>query len=614
MTKQQTFNIKGMHCASCASIIEKTLKEESGVSLVEVNFGTETAKVSFDESRVTPEHLSKKIEPLGYSIMHEPTAAEMGMSPSEHAAHTGLGQTKQQKLLELAEMKTKLLSAVPLAAISFLVMGWELGVQLHWLSPMSAFWASLFRILMPLMATYVLFVIGKPYLLGVYRFARYGKANMDTLIGIGTTVAYIYSVGLLAFADSLRPFLDVTQSYFDVTIVVLTFITLGKYLEAQAKLKTGDAIEKLLNLQAKTALVIKNNREVSIPIEQVVHGDLIIVKPGARIPIDGKITEGSSFLDEAMVTGESMPIEKSIGDLVIGGTINTTGSFTFEATRVGSETLLAQIVHMVQEAQGSKAPIQALADTISGVFVPIVLVLAIVALVAWIVFGTPGLGFSHAVSLGLTSFVGILVIACPCALGLATPTAIIVGVGKGAKEGILIKDAATLEKLYKVNTVVIDKTGTITKGKPELVSLKNLSSQTDAEILTVLSSLEQKSEHPISHAIVDYALKQKIKPSTVQNFESIKGKGIRGVVDGKTYLAGNVALIADQKFTFDSKQLEQDTLTGKTPVILANDHIVLAVAMVADAIKPEAIEAVKDLHQLGINVVMLTGDDKNTAQ
>jgi len=341
---------------------------------------------------------------------------------------------------------------------------------------------------------------------------------------------------------------------------------------------------------------------------------LIIVKPGAKIPVDGAISEGSSFVDESMVTGEPMPAQKKIGDLVVAGTMNTSGSFTFKATKVGSETLLAQIIKMVEEAQGSKAPIQALADKISSVFVPIVLVIAFVALGVWLFFGTGALGFSQALSYGLVSFVGVLVIACPCALGLATPTAIIVGVGKGAKEGILIKDAATLEKLHKVNTVVVDKTGTITKGKPTLVDIINLSNQKDEELVSILASLEKKSEHPIAHAIVNYAQEKKIPFAEVSNFEGIQGKGLKGSINGTDYYVGNVKLVGDLKVSFDVVRIEEFTSQGKTPVILATKEKVLGFVMVADEIKPESIEAIKDLHALGIKVVMLTGDDEKAAK
>ncbi|KKP79462.1 MAG: Heavy metal translocating P-type ATPase, partial [Parcubacteria group bacterium GW2011_GWB1_35_5] len=481
----ENYKVKGMHCASCSSIIEKTFKKIPGVQSAEVNYGTEKAKVSFDPSKTNPHDLSKHIEPFGYSLEIAATAEEMGMSADEHAAHLGLnqshlhqdfgGQAKKEKHAEVADMKIKVISAIPIAIFAAFVMGWDILAEYGFVSEMGYVVKEFFHHLLPLFATYILFVVGKPYLLGFYRFLRYGKANMDTLIGIGTTAAFLYSFAVTALEETLRPFINVDYQYYDVTIVVITFIALGKYLEARSKIKTGDAIEKLLNLQAKTALVIREGKETEISVGDVQHGDLIIVKPGAKIPVDGVITDGSSFVDESMVTGEPMPAQKKIGDSVVSGTINTSGSFIFKATKVGSETLLAQIIQMVEEAQGSKAPIQALADKISSVFVPIVLGIAFLSLGAWLIIGSQYLGFSQALSFGLVSFVGILVIACPCALGLATPTAIIVGVGKGAKEGILIKDAATLEKLHKVNTVVVDKTGTITKGKPTLVDTQNLS-------------------------------------------------------------------------------------------------------------------------------------------
>lgn len=607
---QNTYKIRGMHCASCAAIIEKTLKKVEGVHSVEVNYGTEAAKISYDEAKTNPHHLSQKIEPLGYSFI-QPTAKSMGMSESEHAAHLGLNQSKAEKLAELLAMKKQLYVAIPLAIISIVAMAWGIAERFSGSLAQPEAIRQMLGYLLPLMATYVLFVVGRPYLRGVYRFLRYGHANMDTLIGIGTSAAFIYSVIVTAFAGTLRQFINVENTYFDVTIIVITFIALGKYLEARAKLKTGDAIEKLLNLQAKTALVMRDGKEMEIPVDQVAHGELIIVKPAGKIPVDGVLTEGSSYVDESMITGEPMPVKKTAGDPVVAGTINTTGSFTFKATKVGAETMLAHIVKMVEEAQGSRAPIQALADKISAVFVPIVLGIAFVALGAWLVIGSQYLGFSQALSFGLVSFVSILVIACPCALGLATPTAIIVGVGKGAKEGILVKDAATLEKLHTVHVVVMDKTGTVTNGKPELVSLKNLSSRSDSDIVAILASLENKSEHPIAHAVVSYAKDKNIPLVPVEQFEMVKGKGIAGVVGGITYRVGSAKFAAEFGATLPS--LEKDTAEGKTPVILAAGNTVLAVAMIADKIKPEAIAAVKDLHALGIKVVMLTGDDKRTA-
>jgi len=607
----QTYKIKGMHCASCASIIEKTFKKVDGVHSTEVNYVTETAKVSFDGTKIDPKNLSKTIEPLGYSLALG--ASEMGMSENEHAQHLGLNQSKNEKLAELKSMRNKVISVIPLAAISIIFMFWDFLVQFNFAPEMPAIFQNIFKYILPLMATYSLFVVGKPYLMGVLRFFRYGKANMDTLIGIGTSAAYIYSIAVSVFNTQLGKFINTTQMYFDVTVVVIAFITLGKYLETRSKLKTGDAIEKLLNLQAKTALVVRGGKEIEIPIDQVIHGDLIIVKPGQSIPVDGSIVDGSSFIDESMITGEPMPVSKKTGDSIVAGTINTSGSFTFKATKVGSETMLARIIKMVEDAQGSKAPIQALADKISGIFVPIVLVLSFVALGSWLLIGTQYLGFSQALSFGLVSFVGILVIACPCALGLATPTAIIVGVGKGAREGILVKDAGTLEKLHKVNVVVVDKTGTLTKGKPELISVQNFSAKNDEEIIAILASLENKSEHPIAHAIVSYAKEKNINFISVEKFESIKGKGLSGFVENIEYYVGNTKLIQDLNLPFDTKSIEKETLEGKTPVILATKEKVLGVVMVADSIKPEAVEAVKNLHKLNIKVVMLTGDNKNTA-
>ncbi len=620
MNTPKTYKVKGMHCASCAGIIEKTFKKTEGVHSVEVNYGTETAKVAFDPEKTNPHHLSEKIEKLGYSlVVPEETsmatdASKMGMSANEHAAHLGLNQSKKEKLAEVADMRSKVLSAIPLAIFSIIVMGWDILAQYNAVPAMSYTIKEFVHHLLPVFATYTLFVVGKPYLLGFYRFLRYGKANMDTLIGIGTSAAFLYSFIVMAFEEALRPFINVDHTYYDVTIVVITFIALGKYLEARSKIKTGDAIEKLLNLQAKTALVIRDGKEIEIGVNEVKHGDLIIVKPGAKIPVDGVITEGSSYIDESMVTGEPMPAQKKIGDSVVSGTMNTTGSFTFKATKVGSETLLAQIIKMVEEAQGSRAPIQALADKISSVFVPITLVIAFVTLGVWLLVGTGSLGFSQALSYGLVSFVGVLVIACPCALGLATPTAIIVGVGKGAKEGILIKDAATLEKLHKVNTVIVDKTGTITIGKPTLVDIENLSDQKDEELVSILASLEKKSEHPIAHAIVNYAKEKNLKIEDVSSFEGIQGKGLKGSINGIEYFVGNAKLIEGLGVAFDVSKIEQFTAQGKTPVIIATKEKVLGFVMVSDEIKAESKQAIADLHKLGIKVVMLTGDDEKAAK
>jgi len=538
--KTISVGVKGMHCASCAGIIERTFKKTEGVSFVEVNYGTEGAKVSFDENKISEQDLSKKIEPFGYSLILEEVSE---MPDSDHASHLGFNQSKKEKLLELSNMKKKLISAVPLAVISIFIMAWDILSLYKVVPEMSYTIKEFFHHLLPIVATYTLFVVGQPYLLGLYRFIRYGKANMDTLIGLGTVSAYLYSFTVGAFEDVLSPFLNVEQTYFDVTIVVITFIALGKYLEARSKLKTGDAIEKLLNLGAKTALIRKENEDIEVSINEVKHGDLIVIKPGSKIPVDGIVIEGLSYVDESMVTGEPMAIKKTNGDSVVAGTINTTGLFIFQATKVGNETLLAQIIKMVEVAQGSKAPIQALADKISAIFIPIVLAIAFLSLICWLILGTASIGFSQSLSFGLMSFVGVLVIACPCALGLATPTAIIVGVGKGAKEGILIKDAATLEKLHKVDTIIVDKTGTITKGKPSLVNIINNSKLLNQDLISIIASLESQSEHPIAQAILNYAKDQNIPIQGIMNFNSIKGKGIKAQINNQEYFVGNVKLI-----------------------------------------------------------------------
>lgn len=603
--QKQILKVKGMHCAACASIIEKTLKKIAGVENVEVNYGNETTKISFDETKTSIAELSKKIERIGYSLI---------IPPSKNSSDGQQSQHKHDKMADLLDLKTKIYSVIPIAIFSIIMMTWDILAQYEIVPMMGEVSKTFVHHLFPILATYTLFVVGKPYLLGFYRFLRFGKANMDTLIGIGTTAAFLYSFVVTAFEGVLAQYINVEYMYYDVTIVVIAFISLGKYLEARSKIKTGDAIEKLLNLQAKTALVIRDGVEVEIAVDQVVHGDLIVIKPGMKIPVDGVITEGTSFVDESMVTGEPMPIKKSAEDKIVAGTINTTGTFVFKATKVGSETLLAQIIKMVEEAQGSKAPIQALADKISSVFVPIVLAIAFVTLAAWFAFGVGTIGFSRSLSYGLMSFVGILVIACPCALGLATPTAIIVGVGKGAKDGILIKDAATLEKLHKVDTVIVDKTGTITIGRPTLVDIENFSDMNDEEFISIIASLEKKSEHPIANAIVKYAEENKINFSEVSDFESMQGRGLKGRVGGREYFVGNTKLIRDLKIDFDFAAIEKFTLQGKTPVIVASSEKVLGFLMVADEIKTESKQAVADLHKLGIKVVMLTGDDEKTAK
>lgn len=620
MANTSTYPVKGMHCASCSYTIQKALKKVPGVQEAEVNYGTETAKVTFDEQQTTPEQLATTVKGLGYTLvvpspapmmqnhsMHQMPDGTM-MNNDDHSMHTGMSQSKAEKLQELATLRGFVWTLLPLALFSVAVMTWDVLIALNIVAEMPTLIEEFIHHLLPIFATYTLFVVGKPYLLGFARFLRHGRATMDTLIGVGTSVAFLYSFIVTAFEDTLRPYIDVSHTYYDVTIVVIAFITLGKFLEARSKIRTGDAIEKLLNLQAKTALVIRDGKEVNLPIDQVMKGDLIRVKPGAKIPVDGVVTEGSSYVDESTVTGEPVPVEKNAGDTVVSGTLNTNSVFTFKATKVGSETFLAHIIAMVRNAQGSKAPIQSLADKISAIFVPAVLVIATITLGIWLLVGTPALGFSQALSYGLVCFIGVLVIACPCALGLATPTAIIVGVGRGASEGILIKDAATLEKLASITTVAFDKTGTLTAGKPQVVTAADKTS------MALLASLERYSEHPLATAIFTYAKENHLPLSKVTNFTVQKGKGVQGEINGKMYVAGNLKFMTEQGITFDEASITQETSKGHTPIILAADKTVLGVVMISDTMKPNAKEAIASLHALGLKTVLLTGDHANTAK
>lgn len=605
MTIRENFKVQGMHCASCAVVVEKTLKKIASVESVDVNYATETAKVQFQGDKADFAILSEAVKPLGYSLT---------VASKPAGAVTGSIDEKSEKLLALSRLRTKVLSAIPLAIFSIAVMAWEILSEFQLVIAPNEYWRAFLNAALPIFATYSLVVIGTPYLHGLYRFLQHGVANMDTLIGLGTVAAFAYSFIVTAFEAPLKAYVDVQHKYYDVTIVLIAFITLGKFLEARSRLRTGDAIEKLLGLQANVATVIRNGVEAEVGIGDVVVGDIVVVRPGSKIPVDGTVVDGSSFVDEAMLTGEPMPVAKNRGDHIAAGTLNTRGSFTFSATKVGSETLLSQIIKMVEDAQGSRAPIQALADKISAVFVPTVIGIASLSLIAWVAIGAQYLGFAQAFSYGLVCFVAVLVIACPCALGLATPTAIIVGVGKGAKDGILVKDAGVLEKLRNVDVVVVDKTGTLTVGKPRVVSVIQQDAVSETDILSILASLESRSEHPIAHAITEHVQEKGIALHKIEAFEAIEGKGIRAKIEGVVYFAGNARLMQELGVDFDAAHIAQETKLGRTPVFLAASKKLLGVVLVADPLKDEAVQAVSELRKMQIEVVMLTGDDRNTAK
>jgi Cu+-exporting ATPase len=608
------FKIKGMHCASCSAIITKKISKLDGINNIDVNFATEKANVDFDGKKVSLERMNIEVEKLGYSLseIYEKSnnnMPNMKMEGMDHSEHLGLSLSKNEKEKELDEQKAKTQFVLPLALFIFVIMMWDITSKTFSFIPNLPIPMELFNIISMILSTIVLFWIGLPFIKGVVRFVKYKVANMDTLIGIGTLTAYIYSTIITLFPQIQVAMKLPEYTYFDVVIVVIGFITLGKYLEANSKRKTGEAIEKLLELQAKTALVVRDGIEIEIAISDVIIGDIIIVKPGAKIPVDGKITEGSTSIDESMITGESIPIDKKVGDVVIGATINKQGNIRFEATKIGSETMLAQIIKMVENAQGSKAPIQAMADKISSIFVPVVLIIAIITLLIWLFVGIPLIGSSLAISYGILSFVGILVIACPCALGLATPTAIIVGVGLGAEHGILIKNAESLELLSKVDTVVLDKTGTITKGLPSVTDVIVLDKSFDEnEILKLAGSVEKLSEHPLAQSIAQSAISKNILLVNVTDFIALEGVGVKATIQNKNiYIHKPEINYSDMKLVSLQEQ-------GKTVVIVEVDNKKIGLIALSDTIKDEALEAISNIHKKGIKVVMLTGDNNLAAK
>lgn len=615
----EKFDVKGMHCASCSHLIKTRISKLPGVENCDVNYATEKANVIFDPKKVNIGMMNDEIGKLGYTFREhhnhtdESTTHVMPdgtvMSGMDHSAHLGLNQTKEEKLKELESEKNKVTFVLPIALLTFIIMIWDITSQTVNFIPEFPLSMNIFNAITFIFATVVMFWIGKPYIDGALRFFRYGAANMDTLIGIGTMTAYVYSAVLFLFPQ-IRGLLQAPEFvYFDVVIIVIGFVKLGKYLEVRSKMRTGEAIEKLLNLQAKTALVIRDDKEIEVPLEEVHVGDIVIVKPGAKVPVDGVIIDGSSSIDESMISGEPFPVDKKISDTVVGATINKQGHFKFRATKVGSETMLAQIIKMVEDAQGSRAPIQGLADKVSSIFVPVVLGIAIVTFVAWLTIGSVYFPFSMAFSYGLITFVGILVIACPCALGLATPTAIIVGVGKGAENGILIKDAEALEVLREVNTIVMDKTGTITMGKPQVTDIILLdNSIQEDELLRIVASIEKLSEHPLAQAVVKEAEKRSLSFSHVSSFKAIEGVGVQGKIKD------DHILIQKPSKKEHNEELERLQSQGKTVVEVELNGKLVGLLAISDSLKDEAVKSIKDLHAMGITVVMLTGDNKNAAK
>jgi P-type Cu+ transporter len=603
----KTYNVKGMHCASCAAIITKKLSKVEGIGKADVNLATEKAKIEFSGDTMSDESLNELLNKYGYGLVAEQVEESPAAPTFDRKA--AAGKLKREKEEEVLEQKATVQFALPVAFMVFVIMMWDIAARSFPDVPNLPIPMELFNIISMALATWMVFRVGAPFLHGIVMFVRNGAASMDTLIGIGTLTAWLYST-VITLMPSVRELLRVPDyTYFDTTIVVIGFVLLGKYLEARSRMKTGEAIEKLIGLQAKSAIVRRGSMEIEVPLEQVRKGDLVVVRPGEKIPVDGTISEGSSSIDESMVTGEPVPVDKKPGDPVIGGTINKQGAFTFTASRVGEETVLARIIAMVEEAQGSKAPIQNIADRIAAVFVPAVLVIAAFTFIVWVTVGSAFLGFSSALSYGIMGMVGILVIACPCALGLATPTAIIVGIGKGAEYGILIRNAQSLETLSTIDTVVFDKTGTVTSGTPSVTDINPLDGTIAADRLLLLAaSVESKSEHPLAQAITGTARSRNMTLLEVAGFEALEGIGVSGTAEGKP-------LKVRKPDNRESGLPQVSTLQqqGKTVVLLEEEGKVLGLIALSDTIKEEAAEAVKALHAKGIKVIMLTGDNRLAA-
>lgn len=573
MTKT-TLRITGMHCASCSGILTRALQKVEGVSAANVNYSTEKAVVEFDEKKTPETALIDAVKSKGYG-------AEV---------YRDFGKEGTVKKRELHLLKWKVILSALFSFPALIVSMFLIDLPFRNL----ILWA---------LSTPVQFYIGWPFYKGTWIALKNKSANMDSLIAIGTSAAYLYSVYVILFVPE-------GHQYFEISAVLITLVLLGKYLESRARSRTSEAIEKLLKIGAKTATVIRKGKEVNIPIEQVVAGDFIRVRPGEKIAVDGIIVEGHSAIDESLVTGESIPVEKKKGDAVIGSTINKQGAFIFKAIKVGADTVLARIVRLIEDAQSKKAPIQRFADEVSAYFVPIVIGIAVVTFLVWY------LALAAELEFALIAAVAVLVIACPCALGLATPTAIMVGTGKGALQGILIKGGDALESAHKLKYIIFDKTGTITKGKPavtEIVPLHNLPEQ---KIVEIAASMEKNSEHPLADAIIAEGKAKKISWKKVTHFQALVGRGVKAKVAGTEYYLGNMRLMKEKKISLAShgstiKKLEHE---GKTVMILAKKKKVLGLIAVADEIKEDSPQAVAALKKMGIISYMITGDNERTAK
>jgi len=585
--RETTFGVTGMTCASCVGSVERALRKLPGVVEASVNLANEKATVGYVAGEVRPQDLEKAVEGAGYSVAREDEGAS-----AEGSREREYGKLRGDFFLA--------------AALTALVLIGSLPMMFGFFPPVPVAWLNLGLLVL---ATPVQFWAGRRFYRGAWGALRHGRADMNTLVVMGTSAAYLYSaVATLAPQLFAAGRADV---YFDTSSLIITLILLGRLLEARAKGRTNEAIKKLAGLRAKTARVVRDGGEVDVPVEDVRIGDTVVVRPGEKIPVDGRVIFGESAVDESMITGESIPVSKRADDEVIGATMNTGGSFRFEATKVGEETALQQIMRMVEEAQGSKAPIQRLADGISGVFVPAVIGVAAFTFVIWLLFG-PEPAFAFA----LLNTVAVLIIACPCAMGLATPTSIMVGTGKGAESGILIKGGEALEAAHKLDAVVLDKTGTLTRGVPELTDVVVGDGIGDVELLRLVASAERGSEHPLGEAIVRGAKEWGLSFFEVEGFEAVSGGGVRASVEGQEVLVGSRRFLSESGANGDGLVARGEELAreGKTPVFVAVDGRPVGLLAVADAAREESGEAVRRLHALGLEVAMLTGDNRRTAE